>query len=184
MQTQVTETIIPGVVVIEPKVFPDTRGYVYESYNQRELSTFGIETVFVQDNHSQSQCGVLRGMHYQLSPGQVKLVRVVVGEVFDVVVDLRRSSPTFGCWYGVTLSATNKRQLYIPVGLAHGFCVISEQAEFLYKVSSYYNPQAERGLAWNDPSIGIAWPVAAPLLSERDQRHPRLSQIPEGELFE
>lgn len=181
---QVIETAIQGVVIIEPRVFSDTRGYFFESYNQRELTNFGIETVFVQDNHSLSQRNTLRGMHYQLSSGQVKLVRVVAGEVFDVVVDLRHSSPTFGCWYGVTLSATNKRQLYIPVGLAHGFCVISEQAEFLYKVSSYYNPQIERGLAWNDPSIGIAWPVAAPLLSERDQRHPRLSQIPEVELFE
>lgn len=181
---QVIETAIQGVAIIEPRVFTDPRGFFFESYNQRDLSTFGIETVFVQDNHSLSQRNTLRGMHYQLSSGQVKLVRVVAGEVFDVVVDLRHSSPTFGCWYGVTLSATNKRQLYIPVGLAHGFCVISEQAEFLYKVSSYYNPQIERGLAWNDPSIGIAWPVAAPLLSERDQRHPRLSQIPEVELFE
>jgi dTDP-4-dehydrorhamnose 3,5-epimerase len=181
---QVIETAIQGVVIIEPRVFSDTRGYFFESYNQRELTNFGIETVFVQDNHSLSQHNTLRGMHYQLSSGQVKLVRVVSGEVFDVVVDLRRSSPTFGCWYGVTLSSTNKRQLYIPVGLAHGFYVVSEQAEFLYKVSSYYDPQAERGLAWNDPSIGIAWPVAAPLLSERDQRHPRLSQISEVELFE
>ena len=181
---QVIETTIQDVVIIEPRVISDARGYFFESYNQRELTNFGIETVFVQDNHSLSQRNTLRGMHYQLSSGQVKLVRVVAGEVFDVVVDLRHSSPTFGCWYGVTLSATNKRQLYIPVGLAHGFCVISEQAEFLYKVSSYYNPQIERGLAWNDPSIGIAWPVAAPLLSERDQRHPRLSQIPEVELFE
>ena len=180
---QVIATIIQGVVIIEPRVYADARGYFFESYNQRDLSTYGIDTVFVQDNHSLSQRGTLRGMHYQLSPGQVKLVRVVAGEVFDVVVDLRRSSPTYGCWYGVTLSANNKRQLYIPVGLAHGFCVISEQVEFLYKVSSYYDPQAERGLAWNDPSIGISWPLAAPILSERDQQHPQLCQIAAGDLF-
>ncbi|MHB1354496.1 MAG: dTDP-4-dehydrorhamnose 3,5-epimerase [Anaerolineae bacterium] len=181
---QIIETPIQGVVIIEPRVFVDARGYFYESYNQRELAKLGIETVFVQDNHSLSQQGTLRGMHYQLAPGQAKLVRVVAGEVFDVVVDLRFSSPTFGCWHGVTLSAVNKRQLYVPVGLAHGFCVISEQAEFLYKVSSYYDPQSERGLAWNDSDIGIAWPVDNPILSERDQRHLQLSQLSASELFE
>lgn len=180
---QIIETPIQGVVIVEPRVFSDARGYFFESYNQRELASVGIQTTFVQDNHSLSQRGTLRGLHYQLAPGQVKLVRVVDGEVFDVVVDLRRSSPTFRCWHGVTLSADNKRQLYIPVGLAHGFCVISEQAEFLYKVSSYYDPLSERGLAWNDSTVGIAWPVANPILSERDQRHPQLSQILAGDLF-
>jgi dTDP-4-dehydrorhamnose 3,5-epimerase len=180
---QIIETPIQGVVIIEPKVFSDSRGYNYESYNERDLSSLGIKTQFVQDNHSHSQHGVLRGMHYQLPPGQVKLVRVVVGEVFDVVVDLRRQSITYGNWYGVFLSAENKRQLYIPVGLAHGFCVLSEQADFLYKVSSYYDPPAERGLAWNDPSIGIAWPITEPILSERDQHHPQLRHIPTGDLF-
>lgn len=180
---QIAETSLPGVLLIEPRVFPDSRGFFYESYNQREFANHGILTTFVQDNHSRSQRGTLRGMHYQLLPGQVKLVRVVVGEVFDVVVDLRRDSPFFGRWFGITLSAENKRMLYIPVGLAHGFCVVSETAEFLYKVSSFYDPAAERGLAWDDPDIAIRWPIEQPLLSLRDQTHPRLCAIPDDELF-
>jgi dTDP-4-dehydrorhamnose 3,5-epimerase len=180
---QIFETPIQGVMIIEPRVFPDARGYFFESYNQRDLNAVGISTIFTQDNHSLSQRGTLRGLHYQLSPGQVKLVRVVVGEVYDVVVDLRCSSPTYRQWYGINLSAANKRQLYVPVGLAHGFVVLSETAEFLYKVSSYYDPEGERGLAWNDLAIGITWPVTTPILSERDQHHPLLSQVPASDLF-
>ncbi|MCE5259557.1 MAG: dTDP-4-dehydrorhamnose 3,5-epimerase [Chloroflexi bacterium] len=180
---QVFETTLSGVKIIEPKVFPDARGFFFESYNKRDLAACGITTDFVQDNHSHSQYGTLRGMHFQLAPGQAKLVRIVVGEVYDVVVDLRRNSATFGQWYGITLSAENKRMLYIPVGFAHGFCVLSQHAEFLYKVSSYYDPQAERGLAWDDPEVGITWPIQQPLLSARDQAHPGLHGIPLSELF-
>ncbi|NLV74392.1 MAG: dTDP-4-dehydrorhamnose 3,5-epimerase [Chloroflexi bacterium] len=178
-----TETGFEGLCILEPRLFPDARGYFYESYNQRDLEHLGISTVFVQDNHSCSHQGTLRGMHYQLAPGQVKLVRVVVGEIYDVVVDLRRDQPTYGRWFAVTLSAENKRMLYIPAGFAHGFCATSPVAEFLYKVSSFYDPPAERGLAWDDPQIGIPWPVANPLLSERDQRHPRLAEISPADLF-
>jgi dTDP-4-dehydrorhamnose 3,5-epimerase len=136
----------------------------------------GIGDVFVQDNHSRSTRGVLRGLHYQMPPaGQAKLVRVVLGEVWDVAVDIRHGSPTFGRWVGVTLSAENRRQLYVPVGFAHGFCVISEVAEFLYKASSYYAPDLERGIAWDDPDLAIPWPVAGPTLSARDRSHPRLA---------
>jgi len=180
---QIKDTAFNGVKIIEPRVFPDARGFFYESYNKRDLQALGISTEFVQDNHSRSKYGTLRGMHYQLSPGQEKLVRVVVGEVFDVIVDIRRASPTFGQWYGITLSAENKTMLYVPAGFAHGFCVLSEQADFLYKVSTYYDPQAERGLAWDDPVVGINWPIQQPLLSARDQKHPRLAEIPEDELF-
>lgn len=171
---QVIETKLPGVLIVEPRVFEDARGFFFESYSYREYAAHGIKDVFVQDNHSKSVRGVLRGLHYQTAPGQAKLVRVAVGEVFDVAVDIRWGSPTFGQWVGVILSAENRRQLYIPVGFAHGFCVTSEVAEFLYKCSNYYSPQDERGIAWNDPDIAIPWPVAEPILSARDQRHPRL----------
>ena len=175
---QVIETKLPGVLIIEPRVFEDRRGFFYESYNYREYAQRGIRDVFVQDNHSRSVKGVLRGLHYQTPPGQAKLVRVVVGEVFDVVVDIRWGSPTYGQWLGVWLSAENRRQLYIPVGFAHGFCVTSEVAEFLYKVSNYYSPPDERGIAWDDPDLGIEWPITEPILSDRDQHHPRLKDAP------
>ncbi|MCD6519118.1 MAG: dTDP-4-dehydrorhamnose 3,5-epimerase [Anaerolineae bacterium] len=175
---QVIETKLPGVLIIEPRVFEDRRGFFYESYNYREYAQRGIRDVFVQDNHSRSVKGVLRGLHYQAPPGQAKLVRVVVGEVFDVVVDIRWGSPTYGQWLGVWLSAENRRQLYIPVGFAHGFCVTSEVAEFLYKVSNYYSPPDERGIAWDDPDLGIEWPITEPILSDRDQHHPRLKDAP------
>jgi dTDP-4-dehydrorhamnose 3,5-epimerase len=173
---QVIETKLPGVLIVEPRVFEDSRGFFFESYSYRDYAAQGIGDIFVQDNHSRSMRGVLRGLHYQVSPGQAKLVRVALGEVFDVAVDIRWGSPTFGQWVGVTLSAQNRRQLYTPVGFAHGFCVTSEVAEFLYKCSNYYDPQAERGIAWDDPALGIAWPVQAPVLSERDKRHPRLAE--------
>lgn len=172
---RVLPTSLPGVLIVEPKVFEDPRGFFYESYSAREWAAGGIEDVWVQDNHSRSVRGVLRGLHYQAPPAeQAKLVRVIVGEVWDVAVDIRHGSPTFGRWVGVDLSAANRRQLYIPVGFAHGFCVISEVAEFLYKCSAYYSPKDERGIAWDDPDIAIPWPLQQPILSERDKRHPRL----------
>jgi len=174
---RVIPTRLPDVKIIEPRVFPDERGFFYESYNQRAYAAQGLNDVFVQDNHSRSTRDTLRGLHYQVNPGQVKLVRVAVGAVWDVAVDVRFGSPTFGQWVGVEISAENKRQLYVPVGFAHGFCVLSDVAEFLYKVTTFYSPPDERGIAWDDPDLAIAWPVAAPLLSPRDQQHPRLRDI-------
>lgn len=171
---RIIETKLPGVLILEPTVYPDRRGYFYESYNYARYREHGIEDMFVQDNHSRSARNTLRGLHYQLMPGQAKLVRVAAGEVWDVAVDIRRGSPTYGEWVGVTLSAENHRQLYIPVGFAHGFCVTSPVAEFLYKVTSYYAPQLERGIAWDDPALAIDWPVSHPTLSDRDKTHPPL----------
>lgn len=175
---QVLPTELPGVLIIEPRVFADNRGFFLESYNAREFAQQGVHDLFVQDNHSRSVRHTLRGLHYQAPPGQVKLVRVVQGEVFDVAVDVRWGSPTFGRWVGVTLSAENHRQLYIPAGFAHGFCVTSESADFVYKVTTYYAPADERGIAWDDPALGIAWPTTTPVLSARDGRHPRLAEAP------
>lgn len=162
---------IPGLLVLEPRVFGDARGFFMESYNARDFAqATGREATFVQDNHSRSTRGVLRGLHYQIRQPQGKLVRVVAGEVFDVAVDLRRGSPTFGRWAGTRLSAENRRQLWIPEGFAHGFLVLSEYAEFLYKTTDYYAPEHERCLLWNDPALGIDWPLdAAPLLSDKDR---------------
>jgi dTDP-4-dehydrorhamnose 3,5-epimerase len=168
---QIHPTAIPDVLIIEPKVFGDDRGFFYESFNARSFQQLtGVTASFVQDNHSKSAKNVLRGLHYQTRQPQGKLVRVVAGEVFDVAVDIRKSSPSFGQWVGVTLSADNKRQLWIPEGFAHGFVVISESAEFLYKTTNYWAPEFERSILWNDPTIGIAWPLnGAPLLSAKDQ---------------
>lgn len=164
-------TDLPGVVIFTPRVHRDARGFILESYNQELWREQGIATVFVQDNHSQSVQGTLRGLHFQVAPAaQAKLVRVVRGAVWDVAVDIRRGSPTLGRWVGVELSATNFRQLYIPEGFAHGFCVLTPEAEFLYKVSHLYSPAHEQGIAWNDPQLSIPWPVAQPLLSDRDRR--------------
>ncbi|MDP3842570.1 MAG: dTDP-4-dehydrorhamnose 3,5-epimerase [Oxalobacteraceae bacterium] len=169
MQIQITA--IPDLLIIEPKVFGDDRGFFYESFNERSFKELtGVTTSFVQDNHSKSAKNVLRGLHYQIQQPQGKLVRVVAGEVFDVAVDIRKSSPTFGRWVGVTLSAENKRQLWIPAGFAHGFVVTSESAEFLYKTTDYWAPEYERSILWNDPAIGIEWPMdAEPLLSGKDK---------------
>ena len=169
MQTQ--RTAIPDVFIIEPTVFGDDRGFFYESFNaQRFAELTGVEVNFVQDNNSKSAKHVLRGLHYQIQQPQGKLVRVVSGEVFDVAVDLRKSSPTFGQWVGVRLSAENKRQFWVPAGFAHGFVVISDAAEFLYKTTDYYAPAFERSILWNDPAIGIDWGIdAQPLLSTKDQ---------------
>lgn len=166
-----TPTAIPDVIVLEPRVFGDERGFFFESFNARAFTeATGLERDFVQDNHSRSQRGVLRGLHYQLQSAQGKLVRVVQGEVFDVAVDIRRNSPTFGRWVGVHLSAENKRQLWIPEGFAHGFLVLSESAECLYKTTDYYAPEHERCIRWNDPDLAIDWPLKdAPQLSAKDQ---------------
>ncbi len=164
-------TPLDGVLVIEPKVFGDARGFFFESFNARNFEALtGCRTAFVQDNHSRSARGVLRGLHYQIRQPQGKLVRVVSGEVFDVAVDLRRSSPTFGKWYGHRLSAENKAQLWIPAGFAHGFLVLSESADFLYKTTDYWAPEHERCIAWNDPDLAIDWPLdgMTPLVSAKD----------------
>ncbi len=166
---QVLPTAIPDVLLIEPKVFGDARGFFFESYNRCTLAELGVEAEFVQDNHSRSARNVLRGMHYQIEHPQGKLVRVIAGEVFDVAVDLRRGSPTFGQWVGYLLSAENKRMMWVPPGFAHGFCVTSEFAEFLYKTTDYWYPEHERCLAWNDPDLAIAWPLLGePLLAAKD----------------
>lgn len=163
-------TSLPGVVVIEPKMFEDERGFFMETFQQPRFTAAGIDLPFVQDNHSRSQRGVLRGLHYQLRHAQGKLVRAVRGEIFDVALDLRRGSPTFGRWEGFTLSDRNWRQLYIPPGFAHGFCVVSDGADVLYKTTDVYHPEEERTVVWNDPALAIRWPVGAPIVSARDQQ--------------
>ncbi len=170
MPFTVIPTELPEVLILEPKVFGDHRGFFFESFNQRDFENLtGLKVQFVQDNHSRSAQGVLRGLHYQIQHPQGKLVRVTVGEVFDVSVDLRRSSPTFGKWTGVTLSAANNRQLWIPPGFGHGFVVTSEYAEFLYKTTDYWFPEHERSLLWNDPALGIQWPLTGePKLAAKD----------------
>lgn len=175
---QFTSTGLPGVILIQPKIFGDERGYFLESYRKERFSAAGIQADFVQDNHSASTKGVLRGLHYQIRQPQGKLVRVIVGEVFDVAVDLRRSSPTFGNWVGAILSAEKKNQLWVPPGFAHGFYVTSKKAEILYKTTDYYAPEWERSLLWNDPVLGIEWPIINgefPILSEKDAKGVLLS---------
>lgn len=173
---QVIETPLSGVLVLQPKVHYDVRGYFLESYSARTLAGIGIHDTFVQDNQSRSSQRVLRGLHYQINPGQAKLVRAISGAIFDVAVDIRYGSPTFGRWFGQTLSSDNHLQLYVPVGFAHGFCVLSDSAEIAYKISTFYAPQDERGIAWDDPEIGIDWPVTDPIVSERDQHNPQLAE--------
>ena len=175
---KVTPTSLEGVVIIEPKVFGDARGFFYESFNQKSFNAAtGLSETFVQDNHSRSVMGVLRGLHYQIQHPQGKLVRVTQGEVYDVAVDLRRSSPQFGQWVGVVLSAENKRQLWVPPGFAHGFVVTSESAEFLYKTTDYWYPEHERSLLWNDPGVGIDWPIhGEPQLAVKDAAGKPLAQ--------
>ncbi|TBV07614.1 dTDP-4-dehydrorhamnose 3,5-epimerase [Phytopseudomonas dryadis] len=175
---QVIETTLADVFILEPKVFGDDRGFFYESFNARAFQeATGLQRDFVQDNHSRSQRGVLRGLHYQVQQAQGKLVRVTAGEVYDVAVDLRRRSPTFGQWVGVHLSADNRRQMWIPEGFAHGFLVLSEFAEFLYKTTDYYAPAHERCIRWDDPQLAIDWPLqGTPLLSGKDQQGLSLEQ--------
>ena len=181
---KVTTTAIEGLLILEPQVYGDERGFFLESFNQKLFDdAIGREVRFVQDNHSRSTKGVLRGLHYQLPPhAQGKLVRVTQGSVFDVAVDMRRSSPSFGQWVGVELSGQNHRQLWLPPGLAHGFLVLSDSADFLYKTTGYYAPQAEGCVRWDDPAIGIDWPVANPSLSEKDAGAPLLAQVAQERL--
>ncbi|MFZ1985364.1 MAG: dTDP-4-dehydrorhamnose 3,5-epimerase [Desulfatitalea sp.] len=175
---KIVATAIKEVLLIEPQRFGDRRGYFLETYQQQRYAEAGIDAVFVQDNISFSQRGILRGLHFQHPQAQAKLVQVLAGEIFDVAVDVRRGSPTFGRWIGATLSASEPRQLYIPKGFAHGFCVLSPTALFSYKCSDFYSPQHENGLRWNDPDLAIDWPVKSPVLSDRDQAFPALKEIP------
>jgi dTDP-4-dehydrorhamnose 3,5-epimerase len=177
-------TTLPGVVVIEPQVFGDDRGYFYESYNQNRYREAGINADFVQSNVSRSSKGVLRGLHYQWPNPQGKLVSVLEGEVFDVAVDVRRGSPNFGRWFGVMLSAQNKRHFWIPEGFAHGFCVLSDFATFSYQCTAMYDREADAGVLWNDEDIAVDWPVSSPLLSEKDRRAPMLKDITANRLPE
>ena len=180
----VVTTALPGVLILEPKVFGDERGFFFESFNERRfgeiIGVHGDVPHFVQDNHSKSAAGVLRGLHYQIQQAQGKLVRVVAGAAYDVAVDIRKSSPTFGHWVGVELSAENKRQLWIPPGFAHGFIALADGTEFLYKTTDYWAPQHERCIRWNDPAIGIKWPIETPILSEKDQKG---SLLADAEVF-
>jgi len=170
------DTKLSGVYIIEPEVFGDYRGFFMESYNVNKFQQLGLDYLFIQDNHSLSaQAGVIRGLHYQLNPkAQTKLIRVLVGAIYDVVVDIRKGSPTFGQWQGFILSAENKRQLLVPQGFTHGFCTLVPNTEVLYKVDQYYSPEHDRGISWNDPALDIDWPVSEPILSEKDQKHPCL----------
>lgn len=179
---KVSETGLPGVLMIEPAVFADARGDFMETYNARRYAEYGISGVFVQDNQSISAPDVLRGLHFQNPNPQAKLVQVVRGAVFDVAVDIRAGSPTFGRWTGAALSDENRRQLYIPEGFAHGFCVTRGPAVFVYKCTAFYDPVAERTIAWNDPDIGIGWPVEAPVVSDRDAAAPPLRELEPGVL--
>jgi len=176
---RITPTVVPDVLLVEPKVFGDARGFFYESWNRRAFAAAGLDADFVQDNHSRSARGVLRGLHYQVEHAQGKLVRVIEGEVFDVAVDMRRRSPTFGRHVAVTLSADNRRMLWIPPGFAHGFLVVSDAAEFLYKTTDYWYPDFERTLLWSDPALGIDWPLAGtPTLAAKDAAGMPLAAAP------
>ncbi|MBN2060420.1 MAG: dTDP-4-dehydrorhamnose 3,5-epimerase [Deltaproteobacteria bacterium] len=168
---------IPGVILIEPDIFKDDRGFFMETYNKNRYSEMGIEKVFVQDNHSRSQKDIIRGLHYQLVHPQGKLVYVIKGKILDVAVDIRQGSPTFGRWTGDVLSDQNRQQLYIPEGFAHGFCVLSDMADVIYKCTEVYHPDDEYGILWSDPGINITWPIQDPILSEKDRRNPPLGDI-------
>ena len=171
------DTKIDGLVLVQPKVISDDRGFFFETYRRNEYAALGIDVEFVQDNHSRSVRGTIRALHFQLRPGQAKLIRCARGSVYDVAVDLRKESPTYGQHEAFVLSDKNAQQVFIPVGFAHGFCVTSEEADVAYKVSSYYDGQTERGIAWDDPAIGVQWPVDEPLVSDRDRANPRLEEI-------
>ncbi|HVT01899.1 MAG TPA: dTDP-4-dehydrorhamnose 3,5-epimerase [Thermoanaerobaculia bacterium] len=178
------ETPLPGVLIVEPRVFSDPRGFFMETYNAARFAEKGLGLAFVQDNHSRSSYGVLRGLHYQEPNAQGKLVRVSHGSIFDVALDIRKGSPTFGQWFGVELSEDNKLQLWVPPGFAHGFCVTSERADLIYKCTALYDPPSERAILWNDPALGIEWPVSDPILSDKDRAAPALAaaaMLPEFE---
>ena len=180
MSLSFVKTAIPGVLIIEPDIFKDDRGFFMETYHKGRYAKGGMDMPFAQDNHSHSRKGTLRGLHYQLKHPQDKLVYVITGEIFDVAVDIRRGSPTFGKWVGVHLSEENHRQIFIPKGFAHGFCVMSETADVIYKCTDLYAPDDDHGVYWADPDIGIEWPVEKPIISEKDSRNPRLNDIPEN----
>ncbi len=179
---KVIQSSLPGVCIIEPQVFGDHRGFFMESYQRQRYQELGIDATFVQDNVSFSVQNTLRGLHYQHPRGQAKLIQVLDGEIYDVAVDIRKGSPTYGQWFGVTISAKDKRQVYIPEGFAHGFCVLSKTALFSYKCSEYYLPEDEGGVLWNDPHIGIQWPIKTPILSDRDSNFTGLTEISEDRL--
>ncbi|MEO8377499.1 MAG: dTDP-4-dehydrorhamnose 3,5-epimerase [Candidatus Sumerlaeota bacterium] len=168
---------LDGLVIIEPRIFADTRGFFFESYRRDEFTANGIHCDFVQDNHSRSRMGTVRGLHFQTAPGQAKLIRCTMGIVWDVAVDIRRGSPSFGEWFGIELSAESKKMVFIPVGFAHGFAVLSDEAEVQYQCSAYYDGKTEAGFRWNDPEIGIDWRVANPILSERDMISPTFAEV-------
>jgi dTDP-4-dehydrorhamnose 3,5-epimerase len=174
---KVLPTRLTGPILVEPQVFADGRGFFFESYRHEAYRAIGIDAEFVQDNHSRSARGTIRALHFQLVPGQPKLVRVARGRVWDVILDLRRSSSTFGQWEGFELDDERHLQLFIPIGFAHGFCVMSDVADVVYKVGSYYDPATERGIAWDDPDLGIRWPAGEPIVSDRDRQNPRLAEI-------
>ena len=182
MSIKYTKTDLPGVLLIEPGVFKDSRGFFMETFHQKKYAEAGIDHTFIQDNYSHSTRGTLRGLHYQLKHPQGKLVYVVSGEIYDVAVDIRRGSPGFGKWTGQYLSGKNRRQIYIPEGFAHGFCVISETADVLYKTTDLYNPDDEYGVLWSDPTIRIDWPVEVPIVSDKDKQYSRLNELPETHL--
>jgi dTDP-4-dehydrorhamnose 3,5-epimerase len=171
------ETQLDGVVLIEPEVHGDERGFLVETFRDDRWRELGVEVEFVQENHSRSGRGILRGLHFQTRPGQGKLVRCLRGRIWDVAVDLRRDSPTYRRWEGYELDDERHRQLFVPAGFGHGFCVLSEQADVAYKLSSYYDPATEAGIAWDDPAVGVEWPISEPVLSERDRTAPRLAEI-------
>jgi len=173
----IQETKLPGVLILEPKVFSDDRGYFFETWNSTRYEQTGIQGPFVQDNISFSKKGILRGLHFQQPQSQGKLIQVLSGQVVDVVVDIRAGSPTYGQWIGEVLSESNHRQMYVPPGFAHGYCVTSETALFSYKCTDFYNPATEHGIIWNDPDIGIEWPTAQPVLSKKDAVYPRLKEF-------
>lgn len=173
------ETGLEGLVLVEPEVYGDDRGFFVETFSREKWASLGIDVPFVQHNHSRSGQGILRGLHFQTSPGQAKLLRCPRGSIFDVAVDLRRGSPTYGQWEGHVLDDEKHRQLFVPVGFAHGFCVLSDVADVAYLVSSVYDPETEAGIAWNDPDVAVEWPVDDPLVSARDSEAPRLSEIAE-----
>lgn len=178
------DTNLPGVCILRPKIFRDARGYFFESYHEEKLAALGIDHHFVQDNQSLSTRHTLRGLHYQIRHPQAKLCRVLRGEVLDVAVDVRRGSPTFGRWTSSILSAENTHQMFVPIGFAHGFVVLSGEAEFFYKCSDFYDREGEQGVLWSDPDLGIDWGIREPLVSEKDARNPRLAEIPVARLFE
>lgn len=182
MMLRFTEESLPGVLLIEPAVFEDDRGFFLETYHKKKYAGAGLDQAFVQDNHSHSRRFTLRGLHYQLNHPQGKLVYVMTGEIFDIAVDIRRGSPTFGRWTGTLLSGANKRQLFIPEGFAHGFCVLSETADVIYKCTDLYAPGDEYGILWSDPTIDIDWPIQNPILSEKDAKNPELKDVPQDHL--